>query len=60
LAQPIFEGGYLRNNLRYAKPEEKHALISYSQTIQRAGGGWKQGISHSRVPTTEEILKTFA
>src|SRR5205807_3360265 len=38
LAQPIFEGSYLRNNLRYAKSEEKQALISYAQTIQRAGG----------------------
>jgi outer membrane protein, multidrug efflux system len=38
LAQPIFEGGYLRNNLRYAKSEEKQAVISYAQTIQRAFG----------------------
>jgi len=36
--QPIFEGGYLRNNLRYAKSEERQALISYQQTIQRAFG----------------------
>jgi outer membrane protein, multidrug efflux system len=38
LSQPIFEGGYLRNNLRYAKSEERQALISYQQTIQRAFG----------------------
>jgi outer membrane protein, multidrug efflux system len=60
LARPIFEGGYLPNNLRYAKSEEKQTRISYEQTIQRAGGGWKQGIGHSRVRTTEEILKAFA
>src|SRR6202021_511986 len=35
-AQPIFEGGALRNNLRYAKSEEKQALVGYQQTIQRA------------------------
>jgi multidrug efflux system outer membrane protein len=37
-AQPIFTGGYLRNNLRYAKSEDRQALISYQQTIQRAFG----------------------
>jgi outer membrane protein, multidrug efflux system len=37
-AQPIFEGGYLRNNLRYAKSQERQALITYQQTIQRAFG----------------------
>jgi outer membrane protein, multidrug efflux system len=37
-AQPIFEGGYLRNNLRYAKSRDRQALISYQQTIQRAFG----------------------
>jgi multidrug efflux system outer membrane protein len=36
--QPIFEGGALRNNLRYAKSEERQALIGYQQTIQRAFG----------------------
>jgi outer membrane protein, multidrug efflux system len=36
--QPIFEGGYLRNNLRYAKSQERQALISYKQTIQQAFG----------------------
>lgn len=38
LAQPLFEGGYLRNNLRYAKSQERQALISYRQTIQGAFG----------------------
>jgi len=38
LAQPIFEGGYLRNNLRYAKSQERQALISYRETIQHAFG----------------------
>jgi multidrug efflux system outer membrane protein len=37
-SQPIFDGGYLRNNLRYAKSEERQALIGYEQTIQRAFG----------------------
>jgi multidrug efflux system outer membrane protein len=36
--QPIFEGGALRNNLRYAKSQQKQALISYTQIIQRAFG----------------------
>jgi multidrug efflux system outer membrane protein len=36
--QPIFEGGYLRNNLRYAKSQDRQALIGYQQTIQRAFG----------------------
>jgi multidrug efflux system outer membrane protein len=36
--QPIFEGGALRNNLRYAKSQERQTLISYEQTIQRAFG----------------------
>jgi multidrug efflux system outer membrane protein len=37
-SQPIFTGGYLRNNLRYAKSQDRQALISYQQTIQRAFG----------------------
>ncbi len=37
-AQPIFTGGALRNNLRYAKSQERQALIGYQQTIQRAFG----------------------
>src|SRR6202140_2208323 len=31
-AQPIFEGGALRSNLRYAKSEERQALIGYELT----------------------------
>ncbi len=38
LSQPLFEGGYLRNNLRYAKSQDRQALISYQQTIQKAFG----------------------
>jgi multidrug efflux system outer membrane protein len=38
LSQPIFEGGALRNNLRFAKSEDRQALIGYQQTIQRAFG----------------------
>jgi multidrug efflux system outer membrane protein len=37
-AQPLFTGGALRNNLRYAKSQERQALISYQQTIQHAFG----------------------
>jgi outer membrane protein, multidrug efflux system len=37
-SQPIFEGGYLTNNLRYAKSEERQALISYRESIQHAFG----------------------
>ena len=37
-AQPIFQGGALRNNLRYAKSQEQQALISYQQTVQHAFG----------------------
>ena len=38
LAQPLFEGGYLRNNLRYARSQFRQALVSYNQTIQEAFG----------------------
>src|SRR5271154_5032989 len=38
LSQPIFTGGALRNNLRYAKSEERQALIGYQQTIRQAFG----------------------
>jgi outer membrane protein, multidrug efflux system len=38
LTQPIFQGGALRNNLRYAKSQERQALLTYQQTIQRAFG----------------------
>jgi multidrug efflux system outer membrane protein len=37
-SQPIFEGGALRNNLRYAKSQDRQALIGYEQSIQRAFG----------------------
>jgi outer membrane protein, multidrug efflux system len=37
-SQPIFDGGYRRNNLRYAKSEERQAMIGYEQTIHRAFG----------------------
>jgi outer membrane protein, multidrug efflux system len=37
-SQPIFEGGALRNNLRYAKSQERQALVGYEQSIQRAFG----------------------
>jgi len=37
-SQPLFEGGALRNNLRYARSEERQALIGYQQAIQRAFG----------------------
>jgi outer membrane protein, multidrug efflux system len=37
-AQTIFDGGGLRNNLRYAKSQQRQALIGYQQTIQRAFG----------------------
>jgi len=38
LTQPLFTGGRLRNNLRYAKSQERQAVIGYQQTIQRAFG----------------------
>jgi len=38
VTQPIFQGGALRNNLRYAKSLDRQALITYQQTIQRAFG----------------------
>jgi outer membrane protein TolC len=38
LSQPIFEGGYLRNNLRYARSEQRQALIAYQQSVQLAAG----------------------
>lgn len=36
LAQPLFEGGYLHNNLRYAKAQYREALVRYIQTIHQA------------------------
>jgi outer membrane protein, multidrug efflux system len=38
MEKPIFDGGYLRNNLRFAKAQERQAMIGYQQTIQRAFG----------------------
>jgi outer membrane protein, multidrug efflux system len=38
VSQPLFTGGYLRNNLRYATSQQRQAVISYRQTIQRAFG----------------------
>ncbi|MDX6457617.1 MAG: hypothetical protein QOE55_1314 [Acidobacteriaceae bacterium] len=38
LSQPIFESGYLRNNLRYSRSEQRQALIAYQQSVQRAFG----------------------
>lgn len=37
-SQPLFEGGYLSSNLRYAKSQFSQALIGYRQTIQKAFG----------------------
>jgi multidrug efflux system outer membrane protein len=37
-AQPLFDGGYVRNNLRFAKSQERQAVLGYQQTIQRAFG----------------------
>lgn len=37
-AQPLFDGGYVRNNLRFAKSQERQALIEYQHTIQSAFG----------------------
>ena len=38
VSQPIFTGGALRGNLKYAESQHNQALISYRQTIQRAFG----------------------
>jgi hypothetical protein len=38
LRSRFFTGGALRNNLRLAKSQDRQALISYEQTIQRAFG----------------------
>jgi multidrug efflux system outer membrane protein len=38
IAQPIFTGGALRSNLRFAESQHLQALIAYRQTIQRAFG----------------------
>jgi len=38
LTQPIFEGGKLRANLHIAESEQRQALLTYTQTIQKAFG----------------------
>jgi outer membrane protein, multidrug efflux system len=38
VSQPVFTGGALRGNLRFAKSQHEQALIAYQQTIQRAFG----------------------
>jgi multidrug efflux system outer membrane protein len=38
LSQPIFTGGALRGNLRFAESQKQQALIGYRQTILRAFG----------------------
>jgi multidrug efflux system outer membrane protein len=36
IAQPIFEGGALRSNMRLAQAQHEEALLTYQQTIQGA------------------------
>ncbi len=36
ITQPIFEGGRLRGNLRYAQSQQRQSLIAYKQAIQLA------------------------
>jgi multidrug efflux system outer membrane protein len=38
VSQPIFTGGALSGNLRFAKSQHEQTLIAYRQTIQRAFG----------------------
>jgi len=38
VSQPIFTGGALRGNLRFAQSQHEQALIAYRQAIQRAFG----------------------
>jgi len=38
VTQPIFTGGSLKGNLRLAESQNRQALITYKQTIQRAFG----------------------
>jgi multidrug efflux system outer membrane protein len=38
VSQPVFTGGALNGNLRFAKSEHQQALTAYRQTIQRAFG----------------------
>jgi outer membrane protein, multidrug efflux system len=61
-SQPIFEGGALRNNLRYAKSEERQAVIGYQQSIQRAFGDVSDALiaydkSHSVRGRKEQSVK---
>jgi multidrug efflux system outer membrane protein len=61
-SQPIFEGGALRNNLRYAKSQDRQALIGYEQTIQRAFGDVSDALigydkSHSVRERQEQSVK---
>ena len=66
-AQTIFDAGYLRNNLRYATSEERQALISYRQTIQRAFGdvsdaliGYEKyrGVRERQEQTVQDLRET--
>jgi multidrug efflux system outer membrane protein len=36
ITQPIFEGGRLKNNVRFAKAQHEQLLLTYQQTIQGA------------------------
>jgi multidrug efflux system outer membrane protein len=36
LTQPIFEGGRLRNNVRFTQAQKQEAVVVYQQTIQEA------------------------
>ena len=38
VSQPVFTGGALTGNLKFAKSENQQALLAYRQTIQRAFG----------------------
>jgi len=38
VSQPIFRGGALRGNLRFAESQRRQALVAYQQAIQRAFG----------------------
>jgi outer membrane protein, multidrug efflux system len=57
-AQAIFTGGALRNNLRYANSQERQALISYQQAIQRAFGDVSDALigyeKYRRIRETQE------
>ncbi len=57
LSQPIFQGGALRNNLRYAKSQERQALIGYQQTIQRAFGD-DHGVRERQEQTVKDLQES--